>query len=206
MFDSIFRFAVSYRTPGGRSEATFFKLCVFSIILFAFLSVGSPVRGQTGTPPVPADIYKSFVGTWIGTCCDFPGSKWGLSPVRLTITVDKDGKVMRWDYRYGTKGQKNFEEQSKFVALDPEKEKMTIKWHERDSYRTVGLGRVAQNGFGQFSANAFDGVSKTFFEGTYEIEPTKLSYQWGSTPDKKNYTMGGWFLLTREAVAGTNKN
>lgn len=154
------------------------------------------------------DLYKNFVGTWVGTCCDFPGSKDPVLPVQIVITVEKNGETMRWEYTYGTKGQKGFDRDTRFVALDPARSVITLQWKhtEKESYRARGLDQFAQTGLGTISGANLDPKQRLVYHVIFDLEPASFTYKWLTTSDGKSYTLMGLFKLARVGTAGLKSN
>jgi hypothetical protein len=172
------------------------------------MTAGLPCAGQSNAPLSAPDIYKNFVGTWVGTCCDFSGSKFPVSPVRLVITIEKNGQSMRWDYTYGTKGQKGFESKTRFVTLAPTKGEMILQWKrsDKDTYKTQGLDQFALTGFGRFSGSELDPTMRAVDHGIFDLESMSFTYKWLTTSDGKNYTLTGLFKFTRETGSASKPN
>src|SRR5260370_29750359 len=100
------------------------QLSCFLLALFCF-SLRSECQTANAHPNI--DIYKNFVGRWTGY---HEGTEKG-TPVRISleivVTEEKNGKSMRFDYTYGTKGEKDFERLTRYVELQPASAAMSLR-------------------------------------------------------------------------------
>jgi hypothetical protein len=152
------------------------------------------------------DPYKNFVGQWSGRILvnhdKMPAT------VKITVTEEKNGRGMRWDYVFGSEGEKGYETDSKMIVLNPAKEQlmMHFKGHPEQTYLTLGLGRVIQDGFGQFSASDCS-PDRHCSICVFDLRQASLSYQWKTTSDGKTFEIYSEFVLTRDAdPTQTNPN
>lgn len=145
----------------------------------------------------PEDPYKSFVGQWSGkTLVDRDNLP---SLVKITVTEEKNGRGMRWDYVFGEEGEKGYTRTSKLIVFDPARERMRMHFvgSPDQIYLTTNLGQVVHNGAGQFSASSCS-MRGDCRICEFDLEQDSLSYRWKTTSDGKVLDIYSEFVLKRE--------
>jgi hypothetical protein len=123
------------------------------------------------------------------------------SRVKITVTEVKDGRGMLWDYEIGKEGEKGFSRATKMIVLKPSEGKivMHFKGSPEQTYLTLGLDRVVQDGVGQFSAS--DCLpSKYCRVCVFDLKQNSLSYLWKTTNDGKSFDIYSEFVLARDVA------
>ena len=138
------------------------------------------VAPSQALPAQPDTAYSHFVGHWVGVEVYAKGKKVLRSPVVLDIK--EDGKDLQFDYTFGTKGQGDYSQNRKFVALDVNRLRASIRWehHTADDYQAPDLDLFAQSGLGRFtivSAGINNGLAAQW-RCTFEVKETTLDYRW----------------------------
>jgi hypothetical protein len=163
------------------------------LLAVAFLLFPAAANAQASPP---SDPYKNFVGQWFGKILidrdNLPQT------VQMTVTEEKNGHGMRWDYVFGTDGQKGFKRATKTIVLKPAEEKAEMHFlgSPKQIYLTLGLHDFAQNGAGQFSASDCSTRGRCSI-CTFDLERSSLSYQWKTTNDGKRFDVYSEFVFTR---------
>jgi hypothetical protein len=157
-----------------------------------------------------ADLYKNFLGHWTGYNESAQKGSVVHTSLDLVVTEEKNGKSMRFDYTYGKKGEKDFERLTRYVELRPTDAVMILRWkgEEKMTYKTDGLERFAQDGFGRFTAEQqrFLSQQKVFDRGTFELQQKTFFYKWERSTDGLHYAVTGVFALARETSATPTTN
>jgi hypothetical protein len=156
------------------------------------------------------DIYKNFVGHWTGFNEVVQKGAVVRTLLDLVVTEEKNGKLMRLDYTYGKKGEKDFAQSTRYVELRPEKAVMVLRWkgEAKMPFKTDGLEQFAKDGLGKFTAQNELMLSqqKVFDRGTFELQARSFFYKWERSVDGINYTLTSVNLLNRENGATLKTN
>jgi len=187
-----------------------FVISRVTFLVLTLLCCSQRSRCQITSDHPNADPYKNFVGHWIGYNESVQKGAVVHTVLDLVVTEEKNGKSMRFEYTYGRKGEKDFEQITRYVELRPTDAVMILRWkgEEKMSYKTDGLERFAQDGFGRFTAEQqrFLNQQKVFDRGTFELQAKTFFYKWERSADGLHYAVTGVFSLAREtnAVSTTN--
>jgi hypothetical protein len=176
-----------------------------SILLVCVLSC-SWLQGPGQMDPRLQVLYSHFVGVWVGTYYGYREPKIVTSPVRVVITIDAKRERLRWEYTYGTKGQKSYDHLVRFMAIDPAKSWVTINQAGSEwTYKAGDLKELLDTGYGIFHfAGAefqFSSGSDVVSLGTYEIKEDSLYYCWAETSNRVDFSTRAEWKLTRESAA-----
>jgi hypothetical protein len=178
------------------------KRHLFHYAALASVLLCTVCQAQTAPSLSIADLYKNFAGSWTGMCCDFSGSKFPPTPVRLVVTIEKSGRAMRWETTYGVRGQSTYDHATKVVVLNPAKNEIS---YDAMLFRSPDLADFAQKGFGSFSASALEPESRQVRRGTFELSPSTLTVRWETAPNGQHYKLEGLFSYRRDTTADSAK-
>ncbi|MBB5316780.1 hypothetical protein [Tunturibacter empetritectus] len=171
-------------------------------LLLALLYLSPRSESQSASSQQNLDIYKNFIGRWIGYNETLQNGSLKRVPLELLVTEEKDGKSIRVDYTYGRKGDDGFERQTRYIELRPEKAEMILHWkgEEREKFQTDGLEQFAENGLGKFVAQQKPSGNgqKVIYRATFELQPKTFSYVWERSGDGQKYGITGTFSFTRD--------
>ena len=174
----------------------------FRSLLLLYILCCSWLQGQGQANQQLRVLNSHFTGVWVGTHYDF--SKLKTTPVRLEITENPKNGVLRLEYVYGTKGQNSYSHIVRFMAIEPDKSAVTLRWeHEsKDRYHADGLDKVLSAGYGDITLSPAQSVNgeNLFYRATFHLSPERLTYFWEKSADNVTFVKTAEWTLTREVT------
>lgn len=174
------------------------------VVSLFFLSLSSSAVTQVAPP----SVYKNLVGDWFGYDDYVKDGQPKHVPVKISVKFEKNGKSVRMDYVYASKGDPDFTKYTKFLEIDTKTSTISFHWkHENaDRYKVDSLDDFAQTGLGKISAigSAAPGPHKPGDGSTgrfsLELGVDKLNYTWESKPASYDFKIVSVHTLNRSAV------
>lgn len=152
-------------------------------------------------------LDSHFAGVWVGTNHDYTKIPMVTNHVRIVIKDNPKKGELRFEYTYGTKGQKGYEHLVRFLAIKPERSMVDFNWQHdpKEHCKAVGLDEVLGTGYGEFrcSYSVRTDRKDVWYRGIFRIEPDQFTYSWDKGDNQVDYVKSGEWTLTRESTASS---
>jgi hypothetical protein len=161
------------------------------VVAALFASVVGQGESRETTPA--QDIYRNFLGKWIGSSVVLRNGSYIKTPGEVIISELPEKHLMRLDYTFRRKEKTEVATQTQFVQLDPTKAKMKMHWQgnpREERYKVTGLDTFAETGLGDFTASqpvSDEGSTKNIDRITFHLGRDTLDYEWERTSDGQHY-------------------
>jgi hypothetical protein len=152
------------------------------------------------------------VGDWSGYDGYIKDGQPKHVPVDISIKLERDGKSVRMDYVYASKGDPDFTKYAKFMEIDTKTS--TISFHRKhehvDRYSVDSLDDFAQTGLGKINAigsaapgphTPGDGSTGRF---SLALGLDELNYTWESKPAGGEFKIVSVYTLHRFVALPTS--
>lgn len=171
-------------------------------ILCLFAGLCPKGHGQADVQLQTVDSH--FEGTWVGTNHDYTKTPIVSNPVRIEVKENPKKRELRFEYTYGTKGQKGYDRFVRFMAIKPAQSTVEFHWqHESiERYQVSGLDGVLSTGYGEFTCmgTAQTDVEHRPYRGVFHIEANQFTFSWEKSGDGASFIKTGDWVLTRESA------
>jgi len=172
-------------------------------LLFVILLASSlPGWSQNaGAAVATQDIYRNFIGTWVGISDGVANGKHQPATEDLVITEIPKKHSIRLDVVY--KDEKGNTKATRIMRLDAAKEMMVMHWagDSDDRYETSGLKQFELTGLGDFTATGSTtdkNRKKEMNRVTFHLEREAFEYKWARSSDGVTYTTYSMFSFVRK--------
>jgi hypothetical protein len=185
------------------------RLGITLLFLLAAALCGETVLGQ---PPNTSsiDIYKNFVGSWVGWNHFLKDGVDTRELVRIEITETKKRDAIICAYSYGVKGEKGFSHRTRQITLNPAKAEMTSHWsnEDKEQWKAIGLDGFAATGLGTFTVTLkrTEYGTETVYEGLFHLEKDFFRYEWKRSSAGEPSGLFSAFSLMRETPSPPTTN
>jgi hypothetical protein len=172
------------------------------LALLFFMLLTASLRGwsqDADTAPTTQDIYRNFIGTWVGISDGVVNGKHEPATEDLVITELPKKHSIRMDIVY--KDAKGNTKMTRFMSLDPAKEMMEMHFSgdSKEKYKTSGLKQFEQTGLGDFTAtSSILDEHRNMLRVTFHIENDAFEYKWARSSDGLTYTTYSMFSFVRK--------
>jgi len=172
-------------------------------LLFVILLASSlPGWGQNaGAAVATQDLYRNFIGTWVGRSDGVANGKYLPGTEDLVITEIPKKHSIRLDTVY--KGEKRNSKSTRIMRLDVAKEMMQMHWagDSGERYETSGLKQFEQTGSGDFTATRSitnEHGKKEMSRVTFHLDSDAFEYKWARSSDGVTYATYSIFSFVRK--------